>query len=170
MEMSLEGNKGTVIYIVVGIFLAFAINQGLAVALSTDMPVVAVESNSMVPTFYQGDILVIQGVSDPRDYKDFLKIGDVIVFQPEGRIIPIVHRIVAINPDGSYQTLGDANNGNQLPFEKNISPEQIKGKMIFIVPYLGWLKIGMTNYIWPNIFLVILILGAVTFLYYLLQK
>ena len=61
MKVSFEGNTGTIFYVIIGILLAFGINQGLALALSTEIPVVAVESNSMVPTFYQGDILIIQG-------------------------------------------------------------------------------------------------------------
>jgi signal peptidase len=136
----------------------------LGQALSTDMPVVAVESNSMIPTFYQGDILIIQGVRDPKDYLDFLEIGDIIVFSVEGREIPIVHRIRQINPDGSFQTQGDATTG-QHPFEKHIEPEHIHGKVITVVPYLGWVKIGVTQYILPfisrNIILVITVILAV---------
>lgn len=170
MKISLEGNLETVLYVIIGVVLALAGNQGLAFALSTEMPVVAVESNSMVPTFYQGDILIIQGVHDPSDYIDFLKVGDVIVFQPEGRDIPIVHRLVKINADGSFQTLGDANSGNQLPFETHITSDQIKGKMIMIIPYLGWIKIGIMNYALPNLPLIIIILAGVSFLYYLVQR
>ena len=63
---------------------------------------------------------------------------------------PIVHRIIEINSDGTFQTKGDANNG-QLSFEKSIHPEQIHGKEIAIVPYLGWVKIAMNEYIMPNL-------------------
>ena len=170
MKVSFEGNTGTIFYVIIGILLAFGINQGLALALSTEIPVVAVESNSMVPTFYQGDILIIQGVKDPKDYIDFLKVGDVIVFQPESRQVPIVHRLLRVNADGTFQTLGDANNGNQLPFETHITPEQIKGKMILIIPYLGWIKIGIMNYALPNLPIIIVILAGVSFLYYLSQR
>lgn len=162
--------KGTLMYIIVGIALAFFINQGLALGLSTDMPVVAVESNSMIPTFYKGDILVLQGVGNPDEYINFLKIGDIIVFSPSGHEVPVVHRIIKINPDGTFQTLGDANNGQQLPFEKRIEPEQIHGKMIFKLPYLGWIKIGMTQLIMPNIAFVILIIIAAFILYFIFFK
>jgi signal peptidase len=154
----------TFLYIFLGVFLAFGVNIALGQALSTDMPVVAVESNSMVPTFYQGDILIIQGVRDPKDYINFLEIGDIIVYSVEGREIPIVHRIREINPDGSFQTRGDATTG-QHPFEKHIDPKQIHGKVIFIIPYLGWVKIGVTEYILPfvmkNLVLVAIIILAV---------
>jgi len=140
-----SGILSTILYIVFGIVLAFGINQALAFALSTDMPVVAVESNSMIPTFHKGDILILQGVPPEQ-----LQIGDIIVFSPSPFHTPIVHRIIQINPDGTFQTKGDANNG-QLSFEKSIHPEQIHGREIAIVPYLGWVKIAMNEYIMPNL-------------------
>ncbi|NIO20350.1 MAG: signal peptidase I [Candidatus Aenigmarchaeota archaeon] len=169
-KIKIEGTFGTVFYIAIGIFLALGINQGLAFALSTDMPVVAVESNSMVPTFYKGDILIIQGIADSSLYWNFLEIGDVIVFSPEGKSTPIVHRLIAKNADGTFQTMGDANNGRQLPFEKNINPSQIHGKMLVIIPFLGWIKIGATEYLLPNIGWVVLAVVTITFLYLIIKK
>jgi len=169
-KIKFEGTLGTIFYIAVGIFLALGINQGLALALSTDMPVVAVESNSMVPLFSKGDILIIHGVGDPNLYWDFLEVGDVIVFSPEGKTIPIVHRLITKNADGTFQTMGDANNGRQLPFEKSIEPSRIHGKMLFIIPFLGWIKIGATEFIIPNIGWVALIIVTVTFLYLIIKK
>lgn len=149
-------NLGTIGYICIGIAMAFAINQGLAFALSTDMPVVAVESNSMVPAFTRGDILILGGV--PADQ---LKTGDIIVFSPPGHATPVVHRIMKINSDGSFQTKGDANSG-QLSFETHIMPGQIHGRVILMVPMLGWVKIGTMEYIIPNlpVIIVIVVLAA----------
>lgn len=139
INMKFRKSFGTLGYIVLGIVLAFAANQGLAFALSTDMPMVAVESSSMVPTFNRGDILILQGVA-----MEELEIGDVIVFSPEGRATPVVHRLIAKNPDGTFQTRGDANSG-QLSFEKSIEPSQIHGMSIATIPYLGWVKIGASE-------------------------
>lgn len=175
--MRLKTNFGetteTLFYIFLGVFLAFGINIVLGQALSTDMPVVAVESNSMVPTFYQGDILIIQGVRDPNDYINSLQIDDIIVFSVEGRDVPIVHRIKQVNPDGSFQTQGDACTG-QHPFEKHIDPETIHGKVVMIIPYLGWVKIGVTQYILPflakNIVFVVAVVVTVSFLYIMVKR
>jgi len=155
---------GSALYVVFGILLAFGINQGMALALSTDIPVVAVESNSMVPTFQRGDILVLQGVDIPN-----LIVGDIIVFSPPSQETPVVHRVIKINDDGSVQTQGDANT-KQLPFEKRITQDQIHGKVITIVPYLGWVKIGMTEYVLPNIHWAILAIVLIIILYMLLYK
>lgn len=152
--MELKDLNSSVVYVVLGILFAFGTNQGLAFALSTDMPIVAVESDSMVPTFHRGDILILQGIPEEQ-----LIIGDIIVFSPPSQPTPIVHRIIEINPDGTFQTKGDANSG-QLPFEKEIAGNQIHGKEILIVPYLGWIKIGMMEFLLPNILWVIL-LGAI---------
>ncbi len=152
--------KETLVYMVVGVVMAWAINQGMAVALTTDMPVVAVESNSMVPVFYKGDILVLKGMA-PED----LQVGDVIVYSVAGRDVPVVHRIVKINPDGSFQTKGDANSG-QLGFEYYISQEDVHGKVLVIIPYLGWVKIGMMQYVLPNISYVLAAIVVIAVIYY----
>ena len=136
--------NSSIFYIIVGIILAVGVNQGLVLGLSTDMPIVAVESNSMVPTFYRGDILILQGVES-----ESLGVGDIIVFSPPSQEIPVVHRIIEINPDGTFQTQGDANSG-QIWYEKSIKESQIHGKEIMIIPLLGWIKIMTMEYLLPN--------------------
>ena len=150
----------TVMYMVIGIVMAWSINQGLAFALDTDMPVVAVESNSMIPIFYKGDILVLQG--GPASS---LKVGDIIVFSVPGREVPIVHRIVKINSDGSFQTKGDAN-ADLLPFEHYIDPDSVHGKVLVIIPYLGWVKIGVMDYVLPNIAYIFMAVVLVFVIYF----
>jgi signal peptidase len=158
-----DGPMGYVIYAALGIFIAFLVNQGLAVALSTDLPVVAVVSGSMVHDstiteshylwlqdnmgynrtyveswpvkdgFNVGDMPIIQGV---KDYK----VGDVIVYSTPGQSAPIIHRIIKVNPDGTFQTKGD-HNPQQLPFEFKIQKSWIHGKVIFVVPKVGYFKV-----------------------------
>ena len=159
MKRKIKYLDNSVFYIILGVVLALGINWGLAFALNTDMPVVAVESNSMLPTFSRGDILVLHGVPDEQ-----IKVGDIIVFSPSPGQTPVVHRIIAENPDGTFQTKGDNNNG-QLPFEKRIEPSQIHGKTVLIIPYLGWLKIGMMEYFLPNVLWFILAGGIIAFIY-----
>ncbi|MCX6814135.1 MAG: signal peptidase I [Candidatus Aenigmarchaeota archaeon] len=159
MPKKIRSLDNSVFYIIIGVLLALGINWGLAFALNTDMPVVAVESNSMVPTFSRGDILILQGIPGEQ-----IKVGDIIVFSPGPQQTPVVHRIIEVNPDGTFQTKGDNNNG-QLPFEKSIEPSQIHGKTILIIPYLGWLKIGMMEYALPNLLWFILAGGIIALIY-----
>ncbi|UCD07062.1 MAG: signal peptidase I [Candidatus Aenigmatarchaeota archaeon] len=144
--------NSSIFYVILGVILALLVNQGMAFALSTDMPIVAVESDSMVPTFYKGDILVLQGVPAEQ-----LKVDDIIVFSPPNQDTPVVHRIIGINPDGTFQTKGDANPG-QIWYEKSIKASQVHGKQIMIIPLLGWIKIITMEFILPN--LVWMILGV----------
>ncbi len=162
-----NSQKWTILYIIVGIALALGINNGMAYAMATDLPIVAVESNSMVPTFYQGDILIIQGV--PTDQ---LQIGDIIVFSIQNQATPIVHRIIKIHDDGTFQTKGDNKETNKqsAPFEQNIQPSQIHGKKVLIIPYLGWVKIAVVDYVLPNMLWFIGIIVGIAFIYLIALK
>jgi hypothetical protein len=167
-----EGWFGYVVYGALGIFFAFLLNQGLAFALSTDLPVVAVVSGSMVHDetiavnhyqwlekefdynrsyidswpinsgFLIGDMPVVVG---SKDYK----VGDVIVYTVPDQSVPVIHRIVKINPEGTYRTKGD-HNPALLPFEYSVSSSQIHGKVIFIIPKLGYFKV-IANDIWTKL-------------------
>jgi len=89
--------------------------------------------------FVKGDAFVVKGLkSNPA------KVGDILVFAAEGRPDPIIHRVVAVNPDGTYQTKGDANLV-QFKFEKSIKLEQIQGKAVAWAPLLGWPKTLLTQ-------------------------
>jgi signal peptidase len=126
-----EGPLGTLIYIVLGILIALAVNEGLKPVLQTDTPVVAVFSESMVPTFEKGDMVVVQGGTT-------VVAGDVVVYDSPIYKYPIIHRVINIT-DAGVTTKGD-NNASPDPW---VTPkEKIHGKAILRVPYLGWVKVG----------------------------
>jgi len=98
--------------------------------------------------FRKGDIIIVWGRFTP-------KLGDVIIFQPGTESLaprPIIHRIIKINDDGTYQTKGD-HNAKQLTSsnnvyktdEKKINQNQIIGKACIKIPLLGWPKIWLTD-------------------------
>jgi len=165
-ERLTEGWIGAIFYVFLGIGLALVAKQMLTFGLSTSTPVVAVVSPSMqhdqadqthyqwleqrlgydesyvkswpVPTgFLIGDMPVVQGVNE-------YVVGDVIVYSVPEQNFPIIHRIIKINEDGTYQTKGD-NNFHQLPYEFSVREEQIHGKVIFIIPKLGYFKVIITK-------------------------
>src|SRR5437867_3036945 len=180
-----EGWKGYVVYAALGVFFAFLLNQSLAYALSTDLPVVAVVSGSMdhgvnengapcgkIVSNYQEnfdnwwelckDFYLNIGISKEQ-FQNFsysngfkkgdmpivessstYKPGDIVVFSIPNQNIPIIHRIVKINPDGSFQTKGD-HNALQNPYEYDIKPSQIHGKVVYIIPKLGYFKVFISN-------------------------
>ena len=143
-------NLGTAIYIVGGFFFAWLAMTGLGFALSTDTPVVAVFSGSMVPTFYKGDMIIVSspnsgatGMFLGENKIQGYKVGDIIVFDAVkgGYKFPIIHRIVSENSDGTFETKGDANSV-QGDFEHGVRESQIHGKAILKIPILGWVKVG----------------------------
>ncbi len=128
-----QGWTGNVIYVVVGFFIAYGLNFALGLALGTDTPVVAVVSNSMIPAFYKGDLLVVLGDNS-------IKEGDVIIYDVSSATYPIIHRVIGVNSDGTFETKGDANPA-QISFEHSVTQQQIHGKAVFKIPLLGWVKI-----------------------------
>lgn len=91
--------------------------------------------------FNKGDIIVLKG-TEPKD----IKIGHVIVYKNQQYTNPIIHRVVkkyTKNNNYYFQTKGDH---NSQP-DSEINENQIIGKAIFRVPYLGWIKIWFTQLI-----------------------
>lgn len=80
----------------------------------------------------KGDIIIVVSAKEA-------KVGNVIIFQG-GQKNPIIHRIVRIDENDLITTKGDNNNG-LLPAEQGIKRENVIGKAVFRVPYLGWLKL-----------------------------
>merc|ERR1712113_473595 len=92
------------------VFSALMCWKGLVVFTNCESPVVVVLSGSMEPGFQRGDILFLNMYD-----KDPLTPGDVVVFQIEGRDIPIVHRMMNVHqkPDGTLAVLTKGDN-NQV--------------------------------------------------------
>lgn len=161
-----KGFWGYIIYAILGFLFAFLFNQTLSFALNSEMPIVAVYSSSMQhdnaeKTHYEwleknlgynrsfidswpfpkglnvGDMPIIKG-------EENYNVGDIIVYKVEGLRYPIIHRIIKINEDGTFQTKGD-NNFSQLPYELKVKKEQIIGRVIFIIPKIGYIRILIAN-------------------------
>lgn len=102
--------------------------------------------------FSKGDIIIVWGRFTP-------KVGDIIIFIPNKDSLaprPIIHRIVKIE-NGIIQTKGDHNSeqltaGNNIykTDETTIKYDQIIGKAVFKIPYLGYVKIWATE-LWSKI-------------------
>ncbi len=94
----------------------------------------AIASNSMVPVFSRGSIVVTQKLRDPVD----VRIGDIVQYKRKDIII--THRVVAIDAatDGSgkrvFTTKGD-NNPSKDPL---VAESQVIGIVRSTVPYIGY--------------------------------
>ncbi|MDO8628181.1 MAG: signal peptidase I [Nanoarchaeota archaeon] len=159
--------------IIAFILVKFIIYPGIGLLLGTHYPIVAVVSGSMEHNqayeqwweankdyyeqynitkeefnnyrfpngFNKGDIMILTG-KEPKA----IKVGDVVVYQTTNTN-PIIHRVIAItenNKQYTYTTKGDHNNVHD---PKPVEQEQIQntGIAIIRIPYIGWLKIMVTN-------------------------
>jgi signal peptidase I len=127
----------TAVYAVLGVVIAVIIYNALIIILGTNRPLIDVVSDSMVPAINRGDLVLVKHV-EPED----IKIGDVIVFDTLSQSLPVIHRVYKINSDGTYQTLGDNNRGEQHEWEKTIEYKDVVGESMLVIPYVGWIKIA----------------------------
>ena len=95
-----------------------------------------VASGSMEPTVLTGSIAFVK----PIHAKD-LKSGDIISFlEPQRPNTTILHRIQSIkkaNNQLSFVTKGDANNARD---NWVVNENEVKGKLLFTIPYIGYLS------------------------------
>merc|ERR1711990_643956 len=103
----------------------------------------------MGPGFQRGDILFLT----MYDTNPVIP-GDVVVFQIQGRDIPIVHRIMNVHekPDKalSILTKGDNNQvddrGLYGPRQLFISRKELMGRAQAFLPYVGMVTIWLNDY------------------------
>jgi signal peptidase len=103
----------------------------------TNWSVHTILSSSMEPTLPLGS-LVITHAQAPNSYR----VGDVVTFiTPAHQLVLVTHRITQIIPPQSMEPLtlltkGDANtNGDAWA----LSPGNIQGRVVFKIPYVGFL-------------------------------
>lgn len=160
--------QSMVVFLLIAIiFIRFLFFPALSFVTGTSLPLVIVESCSMYHSqkgfeqIFEKPFYGEKGISieDTVDW-DFqnglnkgdvifvvraknLEVGDVVIFEG-GERYPIIHRLVRNSEP--YQTMGDNNYGQLKPprsltDETNISEDQLVGKAVFRVPYLGWIKL-----------------------------
>jgi len=120
----------------------------LAVWFSTGLLSVfpsVIMSGSMQPALNVGDIAILVKVPANK-----IQLGDII--QYASREGPVLHRVVAIKQE-YFITKGDAN--NVVDYDP-VHSSQIRGKLLFIIPKLGWISIYMK----------IIIFSFIRFIYY----
>lgn len=141
----------------------FSIHISLIIALHNNNPAFVVTSNSMLHQneswrdyytamgidtsnfpiqggFARGDILLAEGVN-PNN----IAVGDVIIFEASGT--EIAHRVVEISFSDNkpkFKTKGDANMYSAWS-ESSIFPENIKGRVVFVLPKIGHIFLWLSG-------------------------
>jgi len=92
-----------------------------------------VQSGSMEPTIKTGALTIVKPLAR-------YAVGDVIMFGKDTKTeVPTTHRIVADEVRSGifyYTTKGDA---NEDPDPQAVAQSAVKGKVLFSIPYLGYL-------------------------------
>lgn len=119
-----------------------------------------VQSESMVPTFDQDDLIIIKQC-DPST----LEVGDIVTFHAiiDNQYALNTHRIISINEVNglnSYTTKGD---NNELADQHVIADGDIVGKYVGKIPYMGKV-IGFLSGTWG--FLAVIVLPMLLFFIY----
>ena len=106
---------------------AYLVNANNLVGNKLPMPfgygAAMVLSGSMEPEFSKGDLIIV------KETEDF-GLNDIVVFENGSSLV--VHRVVGMGED-KIVTKGDANNVEDEP----ITHEDVLGKVLFWIPYLG---------------------------------
>ncbi|KAJ3691250.1 hypothetical protein LUZ61_020414 [Rhynchospora tenuis] len=127
---------------------ALIIWKGLMCVTGSESPVVVVLSGSMEPGFKRGDILFLHMSEDP------IRTGEIVVFNVDGREIPIVHRVIKVHERQDtgvidILTKGDNNFGDDRLLYAHgqlwLQQHHIMGRAVGYLPYVGWVTIIMTE-------------------------
>jgi len=122
---------------------AFMLCNTLSVVANLHSPIVVVLSGSMEPAFQRGDILFLWN----RDRRQ--KVGDIVVYEIDGKSIPIVHRVLREHHNLEKQLLltkGDNNAVDDLSlYAKKQSYLNQKNDLVGTVkaylPFIGYVTI-----------------------------
>lgn len=147
----------SVLFGLVGAVLLFAL-----VPLENNYKLLIVQSGSMQPTIPVGSMVV---VAPQVEYQ----VGDAVTFVPSviDKKQYVTHRISRYASDTFgllYETKGDA---NKTPDPGTIAREQIIGKVILTVPYVGWVTSHMKT---PLGFILVVIVPATIVIYEEMKK
>eukprot|EP00899_Mesostigma_viride_P029537 jgi/Mesvir1/9769/Mv12222-RA.1 len=117
----------------------------------SESPVVVVLSGSMEPGFQRGDILFLNMGKGP------IRSGEIIVFNIDGRDIPIVHRVLKVHERHSTReveilTKGDNNYGDDRTLyasgQKWLNQKHIMGRAVGM-PVTGLFQGCQPNTLYP---------------------
>jgi signal peptidase len=137
--------RNKVKFCILGILCAIAILSTYFLASLSNASFLVVVSESMEPTLYTGDIVII-GQSDNAysSFKD-VKVGDIIAFEESGKTESgrnkiIVHRVVQISDSPYGDTIVTKGDANPYPIQFvdfPITNDDYVGRVDYIIPYIG---------------------------------
>lgn len=107
----------------------------------------SITSGSMMPKLRPGDVVIAVDQGDTP-----IAIGTIVVFEDPHAGGLVTHRIVGINPDGTYTTKGDANG---VVDPAPVPPANVRGVGRWVVPYVGLPSVWLSEGRWLPLMLTI---------------
>jgi signal peptidase I len=107
----------------------------------------SITSGSMTPVLHIGDVVIAADHGGRA-----VEPESIVVFEDPRKHDLVTHRIVEVNPNGSYSTKGDAN-GNVDP--EPIPAANIRGEARWIVPFVGLPRVWAAQDRWVLVALTI---------------
>ncbi|MER2133581.1 MAG: signal peptidase I [Arthrobacter sp.] len=137
--LSLAGTAISYLALCVTVLAALAL---VIIPLLTGSQTYSVLTSSMAPKYAPGTFLVVK----PVPFEE-LRVGDIITYQIEsGKDAVITHRITGIgaSQDGEvlFTTKGD---NNSVEDELPVREVQVRGKLFYAVPYVGFVANSLGN-------------------------
>lgn len=150
----------TLILMGIVITAVFTFKMTLIAILKTEYPLQTPISSSMEPTLHIGDLLIVQGGVDAKDIIAKPITGDIIVFRRPGKPEEfVVHRAIGKFKRGGRYYFTTKGDNNPVPDSWIVPEENIIGKVIWVIPYLGYVKIYLGTS-W-GIATIIILLGVI---------
>jgi signal peptidase len=155
-------------YVVLGFIGVIAVLLIISVLpITGNIKFMTVLSGSMEPAIKTGSVVMTRPHSTSSGQASY-NVGDIITFGPYSKTKPpTTHRIVEVKKANeliSYLTKGDANNA---PDAREVSQKDVIGKVMFDVPYFGYVVAFARK---PIGFLLILIVPALAIVFDEIKK
>lgn len=117
--------------------------------------ILTVLSGSMSPTMEPGDVVIVSKVNLGE-----IKEGDIITFKEGNNYI--THRVIEVKRENDIKfiTKGDA---NKDPDQRTVNPEEVIGKVVFIIPKIGYLGIFVRT---PAGFILLILIPSLLIIFY----
>ncbi|MCR4770749.1 MAG: signal peptidase I [Oscillospiraceae bacterium] len=141
-------------------FTTMATKDSTRVASIGGFTPLTVQTDSMAPTFYSGDMIIIKKV-DPAS----LKVGDIITFHTiiENQYVLNTHRIAVIDEENGYRRYTTKGDNNSVSDQHIIADGDIVGKYAGKVSKLGKVMDFLSSSVG---FLVVIVLPLLIFFIY----
>ncbi len=132
-------NVFLVIVVIFGIicsYTAFVSKRGDGVPDIFGLRIFSIQSPSMEPEFYEGDLIVDTRVKDAAE----LEVGDVITFFTviRGERVLNTHRITRIEDNGTYLYFTTQGDNNTMEDSMGVHQNEIVGQYRFAIPNVGY--------------------------------